>query len=106
MSLKFKVVSDSMFPVIKIGDELSFNKKEVYNIFDIILFKRHGDLIVHFVWRDQMNFNNTLITRSLKNFNQDEEPVKIEEVLGTVDNFKIPFLTKIKIYFSSRMSFH
>jgi len=98
MNLKFRVVSDSMAPLIKVGDELTFEKKSAYNIFDIILFKRKDELFVHFVWRDQSSFNNTLITRSLKNYLADEEPVSIGEVLGTVAEFKIPAATKIKIY--------
>ena len=104
MSLKFRVVSDSMSPLIKIHDELSVLKKDNYSTFDIILFKRNDKLIVHYVWRNQLAHNNTVITRSLKNIFVDEEPVSLDEILGLVINFKIGFLTRLIIYLRCRLA--
>lgn len=96
--IKLKVVSDSMHPIIRIGDELSTeNITADLNTFDIILFKRHDKLVVHYVWRNQKDFNNTVITRSLQNIYHDEEPVSYEDLLGKISNYKLSSYIKIKI---------
>lgn len=96
--IKFKVVSDSMYPIIRIGDELLTEPVSApLDTFDIILFKRYNKLVVHYVWRNQKNFNNTVVTRSLNNIYVDEEPVSYLEILGKVSNYKISFFKKIKI---------
>ena len=99
MSVKFKVVTDSMAPLISIGDELLYKKSNTYHTFDIILFARHSKLVTHFVWRNQLDFNKSIITRSLKDFYTDEEPVLESEILGVVENFKISIFTRIKIIY-------
>lgn len=100
MSIVFRVVSDSMAPLIKINSTLKIANKNInYKIFDIIVFKRSSDLVVHYVWRNQIEFDQTVITRSLKNIYLDEEPIHQSEIIGQVTNFKIgPFL-KFKILF-------
>lgn len=96
--IKFKVVSESMNPVIRIGDELITKKiTGDLNTFDIILFKRHNKLVVHYVWRNQKNFNNTVTTRSLQNIYLDEEPVSYSDIMGKVSNYKLSIFKKIKI---------
>lgn len=98
MNLKFKVISDSMLPLIPIGAELSFIEKSTgLNTFDIILFRRDEKLVVHYIWRNQYELNKSFITRSLKNIYKDEYPIEYSEILGQVRNFKIPLFTKIKI---------
>ena len=98
MSLIFKVVSDSMSPLIKINDTLNITDQLMnYNTFDIIIFKRSTKLVVHYIWRNQIEFNQTVITRSLKNIYYDEEPVKKNEIVGLVTNFKIRPLLKFKL---------
>lgn len=89
-----------MAPIIQIGDTLEIvSKLDSIKTFDIILFKRNGHLVVHFVWRNQIKYNSTLITRSLENFFEDEEPIEIKSVVGLVTNFKISRFLKIKIFF-------
>lgn len=68
-----------------------------YNTFDIVLFKRSANLVVHYVWRNQIEANNTLITRSLADIYSDEEPVTKDEIVGKVTNFNFGPLLKIKI---------
>lgn len=99
MKLKFKVVSDSMLPLINIGDELTIKKDNQYTLFDIVVYSKNSKLIAHFVWRNQISFNQTLITRSLKDFYTDDEPVEESAILGVVTNYKISILTRIKILF-------
>ena len=98
--LKFKVISDSMAPVININDELKIDSNwDKLSPLDIILFNRDKCLVVHFIWRNQLHLNSTLITRSLKNFYNDEPPVDVTSVIGRVTNFNIPFYLKVKIVF-------
>lgn len=98
MTVNFKVVSDSMSPLIKVNDTLNVAEQIInYNTFDIIIFNRSAKLVVHYIWRNQIEFNQTVITRSLKNIYQDEEPVKKNQIVGIVTNFKIGPLLKFKL---------
>lgn len=97
--IKFKVISDSMHPLIKIDNELHFvSDLKGLSVLDIVLFKREENLVVHFVWRNQINFNSTVITRSLKNPFVDEVPVEKPMILGRVTNFKIGFFLALKLF--------
>lgn len=96
--IKFKVISDSMHPLIKIDDELQLVPDlNGLKVLDIVLFKREKNLVVHFVWRNQLNFNSTVITRCLKNPYVDETPVDKSLILGRVSNFRIGFYLKLKL---------
>lgn len=96
-NIKYKVVSDSMHPLIKINDELQVtSNKGDLRPFDIILFKRENRLIVHFIWRNQIKYNQTVITRSLKAEYNDEAPVHLSEIIGRIENYKFSFFQKIK----------
>lgn len=98
MILNFKVVSDSMHPVIKINDLLQLEPAQnSLKRFDIILFKRNSVLVTHYIWKNQIAFNNSLITRSLKNIYRDEEPVNLSEIVGVVSNYQIPALVRFKV---------
>ena len=98
MSMNFKVISGSMSPLIKIGDMLIVSaQQETYETFDVVLFKRSSKLVVHYIWRNQLERNNTFITRSFENIYSDEEPVAKDEIVGKVTNFKIGLLVKLKI---------
>lgn len=96
----FKVASDSMYPLIKINDKLVFESVAVdqLKIFDIIIFKRHEKLVVHFIWRNQIRHNQTIITRCLKNIYLDEEPILATEILGRVTNFKLSKFSQFIIF--------
>lgn len=96
--MSFKVVTGSMHPLIKIGDMLKVDgQQSTFTAFDIVLFKRSTKLVVHYVWRNQLEVNNTLITRSLEDIYSDEEPVAKEEVVGKVTNFSFGLALKLKI---------
>lgn len=87
-----------MSPVIKVNDLLhleSFGNE--LKQFDIILFKRNSVLVAHYVWKNQISFNNTIVTRSLSNIYEDEEPVDLIEIIGKISNFKIPTYLRFKI---------
>ncbi len=95
LDLDFKIASDSMHPVMRIGQNIKFQKKLNYKTFDIILFKKDRKLTCHFIWRLQKN--KTFITRSLKNYIENEAPIIESQILGTIVNFKISNLLKFKI---------
>ena len=98
MNRGFKVISDSMNPLIKVGDTLTVSaQQEYYRTFDVVLFKRSANLVVHYIWRDQLETNSSFITRSLKNIYFDEEPVAKDEIVGKVINYRIGMLLKLKI---------
>lgn len=100
MNVKFKVVSDSMHPLIKIGQLLTLApRKPAYKTFDMIVFRRGSNLVVHYVWRDQSARNNTVVTRSLKNIYSDEEPVGLDEIVGEVCDVRCGTFLRLKIVF-------
>lgn len=96
--INFRIVSDSMLPLIKVGEKISMTKlPEKLNIFDIIVFYDKGKLICHFVWLDQKVFNDTVITRSLKDPYKNELPRAYKNLLGWVPSKKISWTYKTKI---------
>lgn len=85
MKVNFVVASDSMMPLLKVGDHLQLTEKSRnLKIFDVIVFNRQQKLLVHYVWKNQLDFNNSVITRSLKNPYQNEEPVLYSEIAGII----------------------
>lgn len=96
--INFRIVSDSMLPLIKVGEEISMIKlPPTLNIFDIIVFYDKGKLICHFVWQDQKQFNGAVITRSLKDPYKNEVPRDYKNLLGWVPSKKISWTCKTKI---------
>jgi signal peptidase I len=98
--LKYIVVSDSMSPLIAIGDELiiePIEKDFIFNRFDIILFNSDRGLTCHYFWHENKNIDKGLIiTRNLKNGRYDN-PYDKKQIIGIVKNFKINFFLKLKI---------
>ena len=91
-----------MSPIIQVNDELVLGAKPPsYRRFDIILFKRHNRLNAHFVWRDQTAFDGTYVTRSLKEPYHDEEPIKSDDILGPVENFRLSMWRRLAVIFGS-----
>jgi signal peptidase I len=97
---KFKIVSDSMAPLIVIGDEIIIKKIDSnykFKKFDIILYKQGEKLFCHYFWHQNKNFDQGfVITRSLKNGFKDY-PFSHSNIIGLVQNFKIGLILKIKI---------
>jgi signal peptidase I len=98
--IKYKIVSDSMTPLISIGDEIIIKKLEPglkLKKFDIILYQNGEKLMCHYFWHQNKLFDQGfIITRNLKSGNFDY-PFELNNVLGVVINFKINFLLKFKI---------
>ncbi|MCO4792575.1 MAG: hypothetical protein KC493_02595 [Bacteriovoracaceae bacterium] len=107
-ALGVRIISDSMTPVLNV-DELitvrSLSNYQTLTRFVPILYWDGAKLICHYVWHLSKKLNAdgklTVITRSLKDYRNDDIPVPVEHILGTVEGKTIPFGTKIKIILSN-----
>lgn len=99
-----KIISDSMSPVLKVGQEveivpvLDFSQLKR---FDIIVFKLGQDICAHFIWTKQNDLrtgNEVLITRSLKNPNNNDYPLYSDKIVGKILNHSIPQYWRIIIW--------
>lgn len=103
--MDFKVVTDSMTPLIAVGAKIQVESLEDEpSRFDILVFWNGRLLICHFLW-----FTNQItdpcegpiyITRNLLNEGEDL-PIPGKHVLGRVTNFRIPTLTRLGILWSA-----
>ena len=97
---KYKVVSDSMTPLIPVGAELELEKLDdnaSLKRFDIVVFANNNQLMCHYIWHVNSHFDAGLITtRSLKT-NEEDQPFERKMLHGRVLNFKISFPLKVKL---------
>jgi hypothetical protein len=97
----FKVVTDSMAPVLPVGTTVKI--QPVTNLlslrrFDIVIFRDHGALTCHFVWsHNRIDVEPTLTTRSLKHTGVDDLPVSADALLGKVASHRISAYWRFKI---------
>ncbi len=100
--LKYRVISDSMTPLIPVGAEVCIRKlkeHEELRRFDIILFKQGNRLVCHYYWHENKVFDKGLVnTRCIKNKKEDH-PFPKNQIIGVVTNFQISSWLKIKIMF-------
>ena len=98
--LPIKIVTDSMRPLLQVDEKLKvIVPPKKLKMFDLVVFYQSEKLNCHFLWRDQKNFNNTIVTRSLKQPKVDDPPVPYECILGVVKGKSISILQKLKILF-------
>jgi signal peptidase I len=94
-----KIVSDSMIPVLNIGDRITVEvgcKK--LERFDIIVFWGEGKLICHYLWAMNRRVEPILLqTRSTRYGNKDY-PIGFEDYLGKVVSHHLTAWGKIKIF--------
>ena len=94
---KSKVVTDSMVPVIKVGEEvvIDVNANDIKR-FDIIVIYHDGKLICHYLWRKNKLVKPILLqTRNMSG--KLDYPVYETDYLGKVVNFRLSFWQKLKI---------
>jgi signal peptidase I len=105
--IKYKIVSDSMMPLIPIGAEVLITKSHValeLKRFDIIVFEQEKKLTCHYVWHQNRVFDKgKTFTRCLK-YNLADEPFDNDKIMGVVTNYKIGFFTKIKILIREKLA--
>lgn len=98
--LKYRIVSDSMTPLIPIGAEVlleKINQDRPLKKFDIIVFEQKNFLTCHYVWHQNTTFDKgMIITRSLK-YNEADTPFERDKIVGLVSNYQISFFIKMKI---------
>jgi signal peptidase I len=96
-SAQIRVTSDSMKPLIKVGELLTVMPVEgPLKRFDVIVFDYHGTPFCHFFWgklKDERVF-----TKSLKNPAQIDIPIFEKDIFGIVESKKIGIFFQIKIY--------
>jgi signal peptidase I len=94
---KSKVVSDSMVPLINIGDEVIIDVgHQDLKRFDIIVFYHDGKLISHYLWRINRIVKPILLqTRNMSG--KLDYPIEQKDYFGKVMNFKLSFWQKLRI---------
>lgn len=97
-----KIISDSMEPLIKTGEEVEvIPAPENLQRFDILVFWSESKLICHYLWsRNQLKFNHAdqlLVTRPLK-YRGEDFPISPHHVLGVVKHRRLNLWQKIKAY--------
>jgi len=96
--LNIRIVSDSMYPCLKIGDQIEVAPlTRPLKTFDIIVYLSENRFICHYVWKNQIDFDNTIVTRSIKNSNSDEIPLPFSNILGQVNERRISLLLRFTI---------
>ena len=94
---KGKIVSDSMEPVLKVGDLIVVDVKAAHlKRFDIIVFLTNGRLICHYLWqRNQVVRPILMQTRSLNG--SIDYPIGEDDYIGKVISHKLSLWWKIRI---------
>lgn len=90
------VVSDSMIPLIAVGESITVGPVATLKVFDIVLFFQGARLNVHYLTRIDHE-QGQYITRSLKNPHEQDYPLKRSDILGVIINKKLSIWHKIKI---------
>lgn len=96
---KSKIVSNSMEPILKIGDEVVIDVgfKDIQR-FDIIVFYHDEKLICHYLWRMNKLVKPILLqTRNMSG--KLDYPITLENYLGKVVSHKLSLWQKLRIIF-------
>ncbi len=95
---KGTIMSGSMEPLIKIGDEIIISVGDTnLKRYDIIVFYQDGLLICHFLWNINKIVEPKLLqTRNLAKFGIDY-PITMNAYLGKVVNYKLRFRDKLRL---------
>jgi signal peptidase I len=94
-----KIISDSMEPVLNIGDKITVEvgRKELER-FDLIVFYSQDKLICHYLWAMNRLVEPILLqTRSTK-YGLRDYPIGLEDYLGKVVSHRLNAWEKMKIF--------
>jgi signal peptidase I len=89
--IKFRASGTCMYPVIKPGDELHVDLKDISQIKvgDIAVFQRNAQLFSHRIIKKEMrNGKNYIITKSDTTIQGDDGPSYSEDIFGVVAHIK------------------
>lgn len=104
--ITLRVASDSMLPLLKIGQSVNVINQDPQKAqkFDILVFWQDNKLICHFLWavQEKSGINERVyITKSLKSPKDVDLPIKENLILGKID-VKIPLILKCKVFMMNR----
>ena len=99
--IKYKVVSDSMEPLISVGAELLLDERKsiisTLKRFDIVVFQEKDILMCHYIWHINKTLDKgNITTRSLKT-GEEDVTFSFKKIQGKVLNYKIGNLLKFKL---------
>ncbi len=96
---KSKVVSDSMVPVIRVGEQVVIDVGNTdIKRFDIIVIYLDGKLVCHYLW--QLNkFVKPILLQTRNMSGKMDFPVKIDDYLGKAMSHRLTFWQKVRIIF-------
>lgn len=100
LTVKIKIISDSMSPLIKTNEEImliAYPKGTRLKRFDIIVFRYYEKIYCHFFWGKDISGN--IFTKSLKNPKDFDVPIIENNIIGIVTHKKLSFFSKIIFYF-------
>ena len=107
--LDFNVSGISMRPLYKSAGEIAsveaVGQLEDLKRFDVIIFWQNNTLIIHYFWGVCKYFNEdpsnpTILTRPLNPIRAFDHPIYFDRILGVVNDKKIGFWLRVKIYLS------
>ncbi|MBL7713915.1 MAG: S24/S26 family peptidase [Bdellovibrionales bacterium] len=102
-SRTIQVISPSMEPWIRVGEELLVLPLEDHpRAFDIIVFWQDHRLVAHCVWKFRTQPQSQAETFSL-NYLAFDPPVSEDRILGKVEGKKIRFLDRLRISLKLRI---
>jgi hypothetical protein len=95
---KIRIVSDSMYPIIRTGETVDVVPiSDKLNRFDIILFDYYGTPYCHFFWGNTSKVE-TICTKSLKSPQDDDIPMHQSRLIGKIKGKKLTSIQKFTVY--------
>jgi len=98
--LQCRIQSDSMSPLLQVNEVLTIQRisdPQQLRRFDLLVFYSEKKLTCHFLWTKPHWPKNSIITRSLKNYTQNDLPIPSSHLLGIIPDKRLSFFQKIKI---------
>ncbi len=97
--MKSQIVSDSMTPILNMGDKILIEVGNLkLNRFDIIVIYVDGKLVCHYLWK-MNSFVRPILMQTRNMRKQLDFPITIEDYLGRVVSHKLTFWQKVKLMF-------
>lgn len=93
------IVSDSMVPVINIGDKITVEVGcRTIERFDIIVFWSQGKLVCHYLWAMNKRVEPLLLQTRSTQYGEKDFPIEWGDYLGKVVSHRLSSWDKIKIF--------
>ncbi|MES2527112.1 MAG: S26 family signal peptidase [Bdellovibrionota bacterium] len=98
------IVSESMLPVLKIGDKITVEVgNEKLERFDIIVFWSQNKLVCHYVWAINRTVRPLLIQTRSTFYREKDYPIEFADYLGKVVSHRLSAWDKIRIFLSLKV---